>query len=74
VTLLLPFVLVGPVMLLAAAMHGLAAHGPGGWVAALALLVGVAEGTRRLSRAARAWWASTKAPVLPPRARAGPRR
>ena len=69
VTLLLPFVLVGPVMLLAAAMHGLAAHGPVGWGAALLLLVGVLDGTRRLSRATRSWWASTKAPVLPPRVR-----
>ena len=74
VTLLLPFVLVGPLMLLAAAVYGLAAHGPLGWAAALALLVAVAAGCRWATRWVRRWWASTKAPELPPRAGPRPRR
>ena len=62
VTLFLPFVLLGPVLLLLTAVLALGRHGPLGWVAAAALLVTVAWASRRLARAAWAWWVSTKAP------------
>lgn len=61
-TLLLPFVLLGPVMLLLSAVLALAAHGPLGWVAAAVLLVAVGWTSRLLARLAWAWWVSTKAP------------
>lgn len=76
-TLFLPLLLIGPVMMLIVAMQSLASHGPLGWVAAAGLLVAVVTGTRRLLRMAAAWWASTKAPERPPtpaRARPVPRR
>ncbi len=63
---LIPLVLVAPVMLLAVWVLALVEHGPVGWVAAAALLAGVAAGVRWCWRTARAWWASTKAPVRPP--------
>lgn len=65
-TLFLPLLLIGPVMMLIVAMQSLASHGPLGWVAAALLLVAVVVGTRLLLRATRRWWASTKAPVRPP--------
>ena len=65
-TLFLPLLLLGPVMMLIVAVQSLAAHGPLGWVAAAALLVGVYAGTRWSLRAVARWWASTKAPERPP--------
>jgi len=65
VTLFLPLVLLGPVMMLVVAVLSLAEHGPLGVVAAVALVVAVVAGTRLLLRAGRRWWAGTRAPVLP---------
>lgn len=62
VTLLLPLVLLGPVMLLLSAVLALGRHGPLGWVAAAALVAAVVWAGRRLARLAWAWWVSTKAP------------
>lgn len=61
-TLFLPLVLLGPVMLLLSAMLSLSRHGPLGWLSAAGLLVGVCWACARLFRAGRTWWASTKAP------------
>lgn len=73
-TLLAPFVLAGPLLMLATAVVALSAHGPLGWVASVALVVGVLLGARWAVRAGRRWWAGTKAPVRPPvRGRAVPR-
>ena len=65
-TLLLPFVLVGPLLMLATAVVALSAHGPVGWVASAGLVVGVLLVTRWTVRAALRWWAGTKAPVRTP--------
>ena len=65
-TLLLPFVLVGPLLMLATAVVALSAHGPVGWVASAALVIGVLLTTRWAVRAVLRWWASTKAPVRAP--------
>jgi hypothetical protein len=62
VTVFLPLMMIGPVMLLLQGMVVLAGHGPLGWVAAAGLLAGTVLGTRWLVRAGCAWWASTKAP------------
>ncbi len=59
---MLPLVLVGPALMLAAAVVSLASRGPLGWLAAAGLLVAVAWTSRALWRLARTWWASTKAP------------
>lgn len=64
VTLLLPFVLVGPVMMLVVAVLALAAHGPLGWLAAGALLLAVAWTCREVVRRTCSLWATTKAPEL----------
>lgn len=61
-TLLLPLVLIGPVMMLLAAVLSLASHGPLGWVAAGVFLWAVWRTCRWLFRVGRVWWASTKAP------------
>ncbi|HEU0102921.1 MAG TPA: hypothetical protein VFR07_11440 [Mycobacteriales bacterium] len=61
-TLMLPFVLLGPLLMLLSAVLALAAHGPLGWLAAALLVVGVAWATRWLARITWAWWVSTKAP------------
>lgn len=61
-TVFLPLVLLGPVMLLLSAVLSLASHGPGGWLAAAALLVAVGWTSRWLARALWAWWLTTKAP------------
>lgn len=65
-TLLLPFVLVGPLLMLATAVVALSAHGPLGWVASVLLVVAVVLGTRWAVRTALRWWAGTKAPVRTP--------
>lgn len=62
----MPFVLVGPLLMLATAVVALSAHGPLGWAASAALVLAVLLGTRWAVRAALRWWASTKAPVRPP--------
>jgi len=62
VTVFLPLVLLGPVLMLLTAVLSLASHGPLGWLAAGGLLVAVALTGRWLVRTAWAWWASTKAP------------
>ena len=61
-TIFLPFVLLGPVLLLLSAVLALAAHGPLGWLAAAALVVAAAWASRWLARVTWAWWVSTKAP------------
>ncbi len=66
VTVFLPLVLVGPAVILLDAVLRLAAHGPLGWVAAAGLLAAVFWTARALVRAARTWWASTKAPERVP--------
>jgi len=60
---LAPLVLIGPLLLLADVVWRLLQRGPLGWLAAAALLYAVWWATTRLLRAARRWWASTKAPV-----------
>ena len=59
---LVALVLAAPLLLLAAAVVALAEHGPLGWVAGAALVVGVAWLTRAAVRRCWAWWVSTKAP------------
>lgn len=61
-TVFLPFVLLGPVLLLLTAVLALARQGPVGWVAAVALVAAVGWAGRWLARVAWAWWVSTKAP------------
>lgn len=61
-TIFLPFVLLGPVLLLLTAVLALASHGPLGWLAAVLLVVAVGWAGRRLARLTWAWWVSTKAP------------
>ena len=61
-TLFLPFVLLGPVLLLLTAVLALGRHGTLGWLAAAALVTAVAWASRWLARVAWAWWVSTKAP------------
>ena len=63
--MMLPFVLVGPLLMLATAIVSLFAHGPLGWLASLVLVLAVLLGTRWAVRAARRWWVGTKAPVRP---------
>jgi Flp pilus assembly protein TadB len=62
VTLLLPLVLVGPLLMLATAVVALAGHGPLGWLAAVLLVVAVAVVLRWTIARCRRWWRSTKAP------------
>ena len=64
-TIFLPFVLLGPVLLLLSAVLALGRHGPLGWLAAAVLVVVVAVASRWLARVAWAWWVSTKAPRKP---------
>ncbi len=59
-------VLMGPLLLLAAACVGLAAHGPLGWLAAAALLAAVGWVSWRSCRACLRWWAGTRAPDMAP--------
>ena len=63
--MLLPFVLVGPLLMLATAIVSLSAHGPLGWLASLALVLAVLLGTWWAVQVARRWWAGTKAPIRP---------
>jgi hypothetical protein len=65
VTLFLPLVLIGPVMLLAVALLTVGAYGPLGWAADVVLLLALGWTAKRLWRVTAAWWRSTKAPVLP---------
>lgn len=65
-TVFLPLLLLGPVMMLIVALQTLASYGPPGWVAAAAFLAAVVLGTRWTVRAVCRWWASTKAPVREP--------
>ena len=60
---LVVLVLAAPALLLVSAAVGLAAHGPLGWVAATALVVGVWVAARRSCRWCWAWWLTTKAPA-----------
>lgn len=62
----MPFVLVGPLLMLATAVVALSAHGPLGWVASVGLVASVVLITRWAVRAALRWWAGTKAPVRAP--------
>lgn len=59
---LVPLVLLGPAMALAAALLALASRGPLGVVAAVLLGTAVLLASRWSWRRARTWWASTKAP------------
>lgn len=68
-TLFLPLVLIGPVMMLVVAVLALAAHGPLGWLAAAGLLAAVAWTCRWAVRHTCRLWASTKAAELPVGAR-----
>ena len=52
-------VLVGPLLVLAAAVLGLWAHGPLGAVAAVLLVLGLLVGLRLAVLQGRRWWAST---------------
>lgn len=70
----MPFVLAAPLLVLATAVVALWAHGPLGWVAAVALVAGCVGGTVLLARAVRRWWAGTKAPVRPTSTRVVPGR
>ncbi len=63
VTLLMPFVLVGPLLMLATAVVALWQYGPAGWLASVLLVLAVLLATRWTWRAVRRWWAGTKAPV-----------
>jgi hypothetical protein len=63
VTVFLPLVLVGPLLMLATAVAALSAHGPLGWLAAVALVVAVLWATRVSCRLCLRWWRGTKAPV-----------
>ena len=62
---LVVLVLAAPLLLLAAAVVALAAHGPLGWFAAAGLVAAVWAGTRSGCRRCWAWWLSTKAPERP---------
>ena len=62
-TLLLPFLLVAPLLMLATAVVALAQHGPLGWLAAVLLVVTVVLVLRWTTRWCLRWWRSTKAPV-----------
>lgn len=64
VLLVVPALLAGPLLLLAAAVVGLSAYGPLGWLASAALLVAVWRMTSWCVRRVRAWWRTTKAPDL----------
>ena len=76
-TLLLPFLLVAPLLMLATAVVALAQHGPLGWLAAVLLVVTVVLVLRWTTRWCLRWWRSTKAPVRtqvsPAQARRTPR-
>ena len=61
-TIFLPFVLLGPLLLLLSAVLALGRHGPLGWLAAVVLVVAVGWGSRWVARVAWSWWVSTKAP------------
>jgi hypothetical protein len=63
---LVVLVLMAPALLLAAAVVGLCALGPVGWVASALLVAGVVVVARVTCRRCWSWWASTKAPVRPP--------
>ena len=63
--LVVPALLAGPLLLLAAAVVGLSAHGPLGWVASALLLVAVWTGTAWCVRRVRTWWRGTRAPDRP---------
>ena len=71
-TLLLPFLLVAPLLMLATAVVALAQHGPLGWLAAVLLVVAVVVVLHYGIRWTLRWWAGTKAPgraPVPPKAR-----
>lgn len=51
-----------PVMLLVTAVQALGAHGPGGWLLALLLVVAIGVAAVWLVNRVVAWWRSTKAP------------
>ena len=65
-TLLLPFLLMAPLLMLATAVVALAQHGPLGWLAAVLLVVTVVAVLRFTSVQLLRWWRSTKAPDRPP--------
>jgi hypothetical protein len=62
VTLLLPFLLAAPLLMLATAVVALAQHGPLGWLAAVLLVVTVLVVLRWSTQHCLRWWRSTKAP------------
>ena len=62
---LVVLVLAAPLLLLAAAVVALAAHGPLGWLAAAGLVAGVVAATRSGCRRCWVWWLGTKAPERP---------
>lgn len=59
----MPFLLAGPLLMLATACVALWAYGPLGWIAAVLLVVAVLAVTRLACRACLRWWRGTKAPV-----------
>lgn len=63
---LVVLLLAAPVLLVASAVVALAAYGPLGWLAAVALVVAVLAGTRAGCRRCWAWWLATKAAELAP--------
>lgn len=63
VALLLPFVLAGPLLVLATACVALWSYGPLGWIAAVLLVLAVVAVSWLVLRLALRWWRSTKAPV-----------
>jgi hypothetical protein len=63
VVLLAPLVLVAPLLLLTQAVLALVSRGPLGWPLAAGLVVAVLWSSRWSWRRARAWWATTRAPV-----------
>lgn len=60
VTLLAPFLLAGPLLLLAIAVVALWSYGPLGWLAAVLLVVGVLAATWWSTKAVLRWWRGTK--------------
>lgn len=63
---LVVLVLAAPALLLVSAVVRLSAHGPLGWAASALLVAAVVVVGRRGCLRCAAWWASTRAPALPP--------
>ena len=63
---MLPFILVGPLLMIATAVVALWRHGPLGWVASVLFVGSLLQAARWSVRTVRRWWAGTKAPVRKP--------